>query len=110
KVVKSFEGHTHHVLGVSWKADGRTLLSSGADNVVKVWDFVTGDKKKNIEGYTKEVTSVGFVGLSDQAITSSGDNQVRLVKETGEAVRSFTGAEDYVYSAAATPDGKLVIA
>src|SRR5207249_1307795 len=25
KVVKTFEGHTHHVLGVSWKRDGRTL-------------------------------------------------------------------------------------
>src|ERR1041385_711569 len=25
KVVKSFEGHTHHVLGVSLRADGRTL-------------------------------------------------------------------------------------
>ena len=110
KVAKSFEGHTHHVLGVSWKRDGRTLASSGADNVVKVWDFVTGEKKKNIEGFSKEVTSIAFVGATDQALASSGDTQVRLLRENGDNVRSFSGAADYLYSAAATPDGRIVIA
>ena len=110
KVIKSFEGHLHHVLGVSWKRDGRTLASSGADNVVKVWDFASGERKKNIEGFNKEVTSVAFIDATDQALASSGDNQVRLVRENGESVRTFSGATDYVYSAMATPDGKIVIA
>jgi WD40 repeat protein len=110
KVVKAFEGHTHHVLGVSWKADGRTLVSSGADNVIKVWDFVTGEKKKNIEGFGKEVTSVNYIGTTDQALASSGDNQVKLIKENGESVRAFEGSSDYMYSAAATPDGRIVVA
>jgi len=110
KVAKSFEGHLHHVLGVSWKRDGRTLASSGADNVVKVWDFVTGERKKNIEGFNKEVTSVAFIDATDQALASSGDNQVRLVRENGESVRTFSGETDYVYSAMATPDGKIVVA
>src|SRR5690606_20853435 len=34
KLHRSFEGHTHHVLGVSWRSDGRMLASSGADNVI----------------------------------------------------------------------------
>lgn len=110
KLVKSFEGHTHHVLGVSWKADGRTLVSSGADNVIKVWDFISGERRKNIEGFTKEVTSVSFIGATDQALASAGDNQVRLVKENGENVRSFEGPADYMYSAAATPDGRVIVA
>ena len=41
---KSFEGHTHHVLGVAWKWDGKVLASCGADNVIKMWDFITGDQ------------------------------------------------------------------
>ncbi len=110
KVAKSFEGHLHHVLGVSWKRDGRTLASSGADNVVKVWDFVTGERKKNIEGFNKEVTSIAFIDATDQALASSGDNQVRLVRENGDSVRTFSGETDYVYSAMATPDGKIVVA
>jgi WD40 repeat protein len=110
KLLKTFEGHTHHVLGVSWKADGRTLVSSGADNMIKVWDFVSGEKRKNIEGFSKEVTSVSFIGATDQALASAGDNQVRLVKENGENVRTFEGTADYMYSAAATPDGRVIVA
>jgi WD40 repeat protein len=110
KVVKAFEGHTHHVLGVSWKRDGRTLASAGADNVVKVWDFTTGERKKNIEGFGKEVTAISFIGPTDQAVIASGDTQVKLVKENGESVRSFSGAKDFMHAAAATPDGKWIIA
>jgi WD40 repeat protein len=110
KVVKSFEGHTHHVLAVSWKRDGRTLVTAGADNVVKVWDAVTGERKKNIDGFNKEVTSISFIGFTDQAVASSGDNQVKLFRDTGEAVRSLGGTADFVNSAGVTRDGRLVIA
>lgn len=110
KVVKQLEGHTHHVLGVGWKRDGRTLATASADNLIKIWEFPTGDRKKNITGFDKEVTSVGFVGYTDQALATSGDGRVRLVREDGTEVRSFSGNTDYVYSAASTPDGRLVIA
>jgi WD40 repeat protein len=110
KVVKTFEGHTHHVLGVSWKRDGRTLASAGADNVVKVWDFVTGERKKTIEGFGKEVTSISFIGITDQTLASSGDDQVRTVNENGEKIRSFEGGTNFVNAASITPDGRIVIA
>jgi WD40 repeat protein len=110
KVVKSFEGHTHHILGIAWSLDGRTLATAGADSVVKVWDVTTGDRKKNIEGYDKEVTSVRFVGAADQLITSSGDNKVRLVGLDGKEVRAFPDVADFVQSSAVTADGKTVIA
>ena len=110
KVVRQFEGHTHHVLGVSWNRNERTLASAGADNVVKIWDFVNGEKKKNIAGFDKEVTAISFVGYTDQALAVSGDSKVRLVREDGNEVRSFAGANDFVESAAVTPDGKIVIA
>src|SRR6185369_1665079 len=79
KVVKSFEGHTHHVLGVGWKQDGRALASAGADNVIKVWDFITGERMKaagsgaNLltTGFTKEVTSIRFIGASDHLLVTS---------------------------------------
>ena len=110
KVVKSFEGHTHHILGIAWSLDGRTLATAGADGVVKVWDVTTGDRKKNIEGYDKEVTSVRFVGAGDQLITSSGDNKVRLVGLDGKEVRAFSDVADFVQSSAVTADGKTVAA
>ncbi len=110
KVVKTFEGHTHHVLGVSWKRDSRTLASAGADNVIKVWDFVTGERKKTIEGFGKEVTSITFIGITDQTLASSGDDQIRTVSDNGEKIRSYEGGTDFINSAAVTPDGRIVIA
>lgn len=110
KVVKTFEGHTHHVLGVAWKRDQRTLLTAGADNVVKVWNVETGERRKNIEGFGKEVTAAMFVGVGDEAVLSAGDGQVALFKDKGDKVRSFAGGTDYVYATAVTPDDGIVIA
>ena len=110
KVIKAFEGHTHHVLGVALKRDGRTLVTAGADNVAKVWDAVAGERRRNVEGFGKEVTSAAFVGVEDQAVLSAGDGQVVLVKSNGEKIRSFSGASDYVYATAVAPDGSVVIA
>ncbi|TMP96922.1 MAG: hypothetical protein E6L09_14235 [Verrucomicrobia bacterium] len=109
-VVKQFEGHTHHVLGVSWNRNERTLASAGADNVVKIWDFVHGERKKTIAGFDKEVTAIRFIGNTDQALAAAGDARIRLVREDGSDVRSFAGATDFVESAAVTPDGAVVIA
>jgi WD40 repeat protein len=109
-MVRTFEGHTHHVLGVSWSADGRTLATAGADNMVKIWDFTTGDRKKNIEGYDKEVTGVRFVAATPNLATSSGDNKVRLITVDGKEVRAFPEVADFMQSVAVSADGKFVAA
>ncbi len=110
KVVRNFEGHTHHVLAVSWSPDGRTLATAGADNVVKIWDATSGDRKKNIEGYDKEVTAVRFAGVSGAVLTSSGDNKVRLVGLDGKEIRAFPEVADFMGGAAVTADGKVIVA
>ncbi len=110
KVTRTLEGHLHHVLGIAWKRDGRTIVTAGADNVAKVWDATTGERRKNIEGFGKEVTAARFVGVGDEIVLSAGDGQVTLVKEKGDKIKSFAGANDYVYAAAVTADGTVVVA
>jgi WD domain, G-beta repeat len=111
KPVRSFEGHTHHVLGVAWRPDGRVLVSSGADMVLKVWDARTGDQVRTVQNqFTKEVTSVGFVA-DDMVVASGGDSKVRLINAAnGNSQRDFGGTSEYMYSAAASGDGKTIIA
>lgn len=110
KIVRAFEGHTHHVLSVSWSFDGRTLATAGADNMVKIWDATTGERKKNIEGYDKEVTSVHFADAAGTMITSSGDNKVRLVTADGRDVKMLPEVADFMQSAAISADGKIAVA
>ena len=112
KFIRSFEGHTHHVLSVTWKLDQRMLVSSGADNVVKVWDTRTGDQLRTVQNqFTKEVTSVSFVGDTDTVVAVSGDARVRLVNASnGGIAGDYPGAADYMYSAAVSDDGKAILA
>jgi WD40 repeat protein len=83
--------------------------------VIKVWDVVTGEQRKTIDGvtkdlkFTKEVTSIRYVDGSNEFLVASGDNQVGRLREDGESVRTFAGATDFIQSAGITPDGKVVL-
>ena len=110
KHAQSFEGHTHHVLGVSWRADGRMLATCGADTVIKVWDFQTGELTKTIAGFKKEVTSVEFMGASDNMMCSSGDKQISAKNVGGGNVRNYGGPVGFMYSVRSSADGKIIAA
>ena len=109
--VRAFEGHTHHVLDVSWRADGKVLASCGADNVVKIWNFETGDQMRTITGFGKEVTSVDFIGDTSETLTACGDRNVRIHRtDNGQNKLNFGGGQDFMYAAATTVEGDVVIA
>ncbi|MBU6399009.1 MAG: WD40 repeat domain-containing protein, partial [Verrucomicrobia bacterium] len=110
RLAKTFEGHTGHVLGVSWERNGRVLASCGADKVIKVWNLASGQQQQTIGGFDKEVTSIHFIGASNQMLVSAGDHQVRIVRQDGSRVRRFDAGNDFLESAAITPDGLTVIA
>jgi WD40 repeat protein len=111
KFVKSFEGHTHHVLDVGWQGDGKVLASAGADNAIKVWDFEKGEQVRTIGGHNKQVTRLLFIGTTPQILTCSGDPQVRIINTTnGGNVRAFGGSTDFLYAIGISPDGQMVAA
>jgi len=111
KHLKSFEGHTHHVLDVAWQADGTVIATAGADNAIKVWNVKSGEQSRTISNYGKQVTSLKFVGRGSNIISCGGDKTVRYHKtDNGQNFRTFSGGTDYMYSAAATADEKLVVA
>ena len=111
RFIRSFEGHTHHVLSVAWKADGKWLATGGADNVIKVWEFSTGEQRKTIQGFNKEVTSIAIVGGSLDVVAGCGDKSLKTVNlESGNATRSYESFGDFIYAVAASADGKTLVA
>lgn len=116
--VKSFEGHTGHVLGVAWQANGRRLASAGADGAVKVWNFVSGEQERSIAVGPKEVSAIQFIDALDEALAASGLPTIRLVNTaTAAVVREYPNPGDFVQSlavagpfvAAGGQDGRLRI-
>ena len=111
KLLRSYEGHTHHVLAVDWKSDGKELVTGGADNVLKVWDFGTGEQLRTLQAVGKQVTSVRWIAGKPEVVGASGDAQVRIWNpDNGAIARGFGGAGDYVYSVAASADGSRIAA
>lgn len=110
KLLKSFEGHTHHVLGIGWKADGKFLASGGADNAVKIWDYEKGEQSRTVQNaHTKQITSLAFAGKIG-FLTTSGDASVKLWNpDNGGQMRQFVGGTDFIYAAASSADGKVVV-
>ena len=111
KFVKSFEGHTHHVLDVGWSADGKLLAIASGDNTVKVWDFEKGEQARTINAHGKQVTRLLFIGKKNEILTCSGDAQVKIFNVTnGGNVKTFPGGTDFIYAIGISPDGALVAA
>jgi len=98
-------------MDVGWKSDGKFLASAGADNAIKVWDFEKGEQARTINGHTKQVTRLLFVGKTPQFVTTSGDMQVKMWNvDNGGNTRTFPAFKDYVYAIGVSADGGIVAA
>jgi WD40 repeat protein len=107
--MRVLEGHTGHVLAVGWKADNATVATAGADLVVKFWDAVTGEKRKQVSGFEREVTGLAFLS-GDQWIASGSLGELRIVNESGERVRVVGGLADGAQSLAVSLDSRWIAA
>jgi len=74
----NLEGHTGHVLSVSWRADGLVIATGGADRSVRLWDVTTRKQTKVTNNFGGEIAAVTFVGGSDLLLAASSDKAVRL--------------------------------
>jgi WD40 repeat protein len=55
------------------------------------------------------VTSLQFIGATNQIVTAAGDNKVRIVSDDGGEIRSIANLPDYMQAAASTPNGDMLI-
>lgn len=110
QILLRFEGHTNYVLSVAWKGDGQTLVTSGADNAIKVWEVATADQKRTIDnGFSKAITKVEYIGETDNIVSCSGDRSVRFHNaENGGNIRNFNGAKAWLHSVDVSADGSIV--
>jgi WD40 repeat protein len=107
--LRSYEGHTHHVLDVAWRADGKTLVSAGADQTIKVWDFDKGEQIRTIGGHTKQISRLAMLKTAPMVISACGDAGLRQWNiDNGGNVRAYPGATDFLHAVAATNDGSLI--
>jgi eukaryotic-like serine/threonine-protein kinase len=105
----SFDSLQTEVNGLSFSADGRTLISGGEDGTFRMWHFPTGQLLATIStDFSKAY--VALLSRDEQFLIACGDDTyVRIYsRETGELLDRLEGHTRDVESIALSPDGRLL--
>ena len=103
-------GHTGAAANVIVTPDGKTLVSVGNDNTVRLWDAATGKLLKTLDEHTGWVGSVVLTPDGAYAITAGGDNSIRVWDiKTQKEVKKLEGHTVAIRGLAITADGKTLI-
>ncbi len=77
---------------------------------MKVWNVETGEQRKSVAATAGQVNATAAVGLEPKVAISTSKSQCQVLDENGKVLKSFAGANGYVYTVAVTADGKQVAA
>ena len=107
--IKSLKGHDNVILQLAYSRDGKRLVSSSADQTVKVWDIASG---KDSFSFQEEATSLSSVFSHDGRRVASGseDRTVKLWTLPDQEARTVFRGTSRINSVAFSPDGNRIAA
>jgi eukaryotic-like serine/threonine-protein kinase len=97
------------VLSVAFSPDGRTLASGSHDNVVRLWDPLTGQLLRTLTGHSQTVRSVAFSSIGHLLASASDDRTIRFWDAgSGKLLDTLTGHSGEVECVAFSPNGRTL--
>ena len=109
RCVKTLQGHTHQVWSIAFSPDGKTIASSGDEQIIRLWNVETGRCYNTLKGHTHRVSSITF-SPDGKTIASGGeDRTVRLWDaKTGRLLKKLRGHPNQVWCVRFSPVAPLL--
>ncbi len=96
---------------VVFSPNGKSALSAGSDNSLRLWDIATGIQLSALKGHTNTVCCVAFAANGKQAVSGSLDGSVRVWDvERGTQLREFAFSTPLMKWVSFSQDGLKVLA
>jgi hypothetical protein len=102
-------GHERGVNGLAYAPDGATLVSAGADGLLKLWDMPGQQMRQELRGHSDSVLAVAFFRQGQALVSGSGDGTARVWDTaTGEVQFALVGHRDRIEAVAVAPGDQLL--
>jgi WD40 repeat protein len=114
RLVSTLRGHSSEVASAVFSPDSRYLATGGKDATIRLWNARTGKLAGVLLGHGGEVTSVEFSSDGRRILSASSDGTARIWEPDlplPPVLRGETAAlaDDGVFAAAVTPDGRVSV-
>ena len=102
--------HLDKILSLAITPDSQTIVSSSADNTIKLWNL-NGELIRVLEGHTNWVRSLVISPDGQTLVSGSTDKTIKIWNlNSGKLVQTLEGKPaHWVWTVAMTSDGKTVI-
>ena len=106
-----FEAHGSYVLDLAFTGDGKTLISAGMDNMVRLWTAPDWQPASAFEGHAHSVNSIDLSADGERLVTGSTDQTVRVWSfPDGELLHTLWDRKKTVSSVQISSDGAWIVA
>jgi RNA polymerase sigma factor (sigma-70 family) len=110
KRLRRIDAPARAVFALQFAPDGRTLLSSGPEPLVRLWDTKTGEQLFPEQGHAGAVTALAFTPDGRAMVSAADDGTIQVWgAATGRAIRALGGHRAGVYALAVAADGRTVL-
>jgi WD40 repeat protein len=110
KELRQFPAHQGWISAVAFSPDGKTLVTSGGELVIRLWDVATGKEHSPQEGHRSWIRTLDISPTDGTIFTAGQDGTVRQWDpRSGRELDIFATFAEPVHAMALAPDGKTLV-